>query len=109
MPSGIPLGFVTLDPDEAQKALVGFPDVLTGDARKAAAVYAAHSRCKNGCGHTMVQEYGGTEFAFADPDIHVPRCIMRCSVCGFAINPFDGMVIAAGDTHMAQYGVPRVG
>jgi hypothetical protein len=94
----------------AQLAVEGIPDLLAGDQRKADALYRQHKFCKNGCGPTMEQHYGGTQFAFADPDWLVPRNLMKCHICGFTMNPFDGMVVELGNRNKAIYGdVPIIG
>lgn len=101
---GIPLGFQTLDPEIARRAVEGVPDMLAGEHVKAEAIYRQHTRCPNGCGPTMEKDFGGTEFAFADKDWLIPRCLMKCYACGCTINPFDGMVVHRGDANKAKYG-----
>lgn len=102
--NGIPLSFQTLDPEVAQRAIEGIPDVLGGEHAKAEALYRAHSMCKNGCGPTMEKCHGGVAFAFADPSWLIPRCLMKCHVCGFTMNPFDGMIVEMGDRNKARHG-----
>lgn len=102
--SGIPLKFQTLDPEVARKAIEGIPDVLSPESAQAAAIYRAHLHCPNGCGPTMEKSFGGTSFAFSDDRWHIPRCLMRCHVCGCTINPFDGMRVELGDANKAIYG-----
>lgn len=101
---GIPLTFQLLDPEVARKATEGIPDVLGGENTKAEALYRAHIVCKNGCGPTMEKSPGGPTFAFSDPAWLVPRCLLKCHVCGFTMNPFDGMVVALGDRDKAVHG-----
>lgn len=101
---GIPLHFQTLDPDVARKAIEGVPDVLSGESIKAEALYRQHKNCPNGCGPTMEKSFGGTAFAFSDPDWSIPRCLMKCYKCACTINPFDGMLVERGDPNVARYG-----
>lgn len=101
---GIPIGFQTLDPELARKAIEGIPDVLTGEKEKAEALYRQHKFCKNGCGPTMEQHFGGVKFAFADSNWMIPRNLLRCHACGFTMNPFDGMIVEVGDRNKAVHG-----
>lgn len=106
---GIPANFVLLKASDVRNALEGHEDLLTGESKKAEAVYRQHTDCRNGCGRTMEKSFGGVKFAFNDPDWLIPRFLMRCYACGFTLNPFDGMVVAAGDTNKAKYGdVPLI-
>ncbi len=101
---GIPAHFITISPEVAQKAIEGVPDLLAGEQRKATSVYSQHRHCKNGCGPTMEQCYGGSSFAFSDADWLIPRALLRCHACGFTMNPFDGMIVNTGDPNIAKYG-----
>jgi hypothetical protein len=101
---GIPLHFQPLDPEVARKAIEGIPDVLTSETTKAEALYRQHKMCPNGCGPTMEKSFGGTQFAFSDPNWSIPRCLMTCYKCGHSINPFDGMTVSRGDSNIARYG-----
>lgn len=101
---GIPLHFVQLAPEIVLKALEGHDDVLASESKKAEAIYRQHIECRNGCGNTLEKNFASIHFAFNDPNWHIPRCIMRCYACGFTMNPFDGMVIATGDSDKAKYG-----
>jgi len=101
---GIPLGFQTLDPKIARRAVDGIPDVLTGESIKAEAIYRQHKHCPNGCGPTMEKSFGGTTFAFSDENWLIPRCLMKCYACDCTINPFDGMIVSVGDKNKAKYG-----
>jgi hypothetical protein len=101
---GIPAHFVQLPQETVEKALAGHEDLLSGEALKAEAIYRQHKACRNGCGNTMEKSAGGPRFAFGDPDWSIPRCLMKCYACGFTLNPFDGMVVAAGDSNKAKYG-----
>jgi hypothetical protein len=106
---GIPLTFQTLDPEVARKAIEGIPDVLSPENEKAEALYRQHKMCPNGCGPTMEKSFGGTEFAFSDPNWLIPRSIMKCYKCGCSINPFDGMLVERGNPDIARYGdVPLI-
>jgi hypothetical protein len=104
MSEGIPSHFKLLDPEVAKKAVAGIECVFDGEHTKAEAIYRQHTLCPNGCGHTMEKSHGGTAFAFADPDWHIPRCLMKCHACGCSKNPFDGMLIERGDPNVARYG-----
>ena len=107
--NGIPAGFVTMRAEDARRAVEGVQDVLAGEHTKAEALYRQHTKCPNGCGHTMEKSFGGTEFAFSDPNWHIPRCLMKCYACGCTINPFDGMLVEIGDKNTAKYGdVPLI-
>lgn len=101
---GVPIHFKLLDPAVTKKLLEGHEDILTGESAKAEALYRQHPKCQNGCGKTMEKSSGGVTFAFSDPNWHIPRCVMKCYACGFTLNPFDGMVVAAGDRSKAKYG-----
>ena len=106
---GIPASFVQLAPEAVKAALEGQEDLLQGEALKAEALYRQHLDCQNGCGRTMEKSSGGTKFAFNDPDWRVPRCLMKCYACGFTLNPFNGLVVAAGDKNKSKYGdVPLI-
>ncbi len=102
--NGIPLHFHTLDPEIARKAIEGISDVLSPESVAAEALYRQHKMCPNGCGPTMEKAFGGTQFAFSDPNWNIPRCIMKCHKCGCSINPFDGMLVERGDPNIARYG-----
>lgn len=101
---GIPASFIQLAPAEVRQVLEGQEDILAGESKKAEAIYRQHTDCQNGCGRTMEKSSGGPKFAFSDPDWRIPRCLMKCYACGFTLNPFNGMVVAAGDTNKAKYG-----
>ncbi len=105
----IPASFVQLEASAVQAALEGQEDLLSGEALKAEALYRQHTDCKNGCGRTMEKSAGGPRFAFSDSSWLIPRCLMKCYACGFTLNPFDGMIVAAGDANKAKYGeVPLI-
>lgn len=107
---GIPGHFQLLDPAVASAAVKGIPDLLAGESRRNEAVYRQHRYCKNGCGPTMETAYGGTQFAFSDPDTLVPRMLMKCHACGFSMNPFDGMIVEMGSQDVSVHGnVPILG
>ena len=101
---GVPLQFILLDEEVALKAIEGIPDILSDENAKAEVLYQQHVHCPNGCGPTMEKASGGTAFAFADNNWLIPRCIMKCHICGCSRNPFDGMIIEAGDRNKARYG-----
>lgn len=104
MQNGIPLTFQLLDSSDASKAVEGYEDVFSGQHKKAEALYRQHLLCPNGCGKTMEKSHGGVVFAFADPDWHIPRCLMKCHACGCSINPFDGMLVEPGNKDVAKFG-----
>lgn len=101
---GIPLNFQLLDPEVARKAVEGQPDLLAGEHTKAEAIYRQHKNCPNGCGPTMEKSFGGTAWAFSDPDWLIPRCLMKCHACGHTMNPFDGMTVEQGNKDVAKIG-----
>lgn len=102
--NGIPLNFQLLDPEVARKAVEGHADVLSGEHKKAEALYRQHKNCPNGCGPTMEKSFGGTAFAFSDPNWLIPRCLMKCHACGHEMNPFDGMTVESGNKDVAEIG-----
>ncbi len=104
---GIPVTFQTMNPEDARKALEGFSDELASEHKRAEAIYRQHQLCPNGCGPTMEKHGAGPSFAFSDPNWSIPRCLMKCHVCGCVRNPFDGMIVELGDTKKARYGDVR--
>lgn len=104
MSNGIPIHFHLLDPEVARKAVEGHEDVLSGDHKKAEALYRQHSHCPNGCGPTMEKSHGGVSFAFSNSDWLIPRCLMKCHACDCTINPFDGMLVEPGNKDVAKVG-----
>lgn len=102
--NGIPAGFVELDPDVARKAVEGHEEILTGEYRKAEALYRQHENCPRGCGQTMQKTAANVSFAFSDPNWRIPRCILKCSHCSCTFNPFDGMIVELGKPDAANAG-----
>lgn len=94
---GIPSGFVELDPEAVQKVLDGHEDLLSGEQVKIEALYRQHMDCPKGCGRTMQKSAASVQFAFGNDNWMVPRCLMKCAMCGLVLNPFDGMVVEVGD------------
>lgn len=86
--------FTELDPEVALKAVEGYEDVLDAEARTLDQLYSSF-RCPRGCG-SLHREIDGRH-AFADPNILVPRSLLRCKNCGYLIEPHSRVVIESGN------------
>jgi hypothetical protein len=108
--NGIPANFKLMPSAQLKAAVEGIPDLLSAQHYKAEALYRQHNACPNGCGPTMEKSFGGTAFAFSDDEWQIPRCIMKCHICGCSRNPFDGMIVELGDPNKAVVGnIPIIG
>lgn len=87
--------FKELDPDVARKLLEGYDDVLSDEAAKFEVFYRQFT-CPTGCPDPLQKEFVRTH-AFADPDVLVPRALLRCPKCRLLLNPFNGLVVEAGN------------
>lgn len=86
-------GPVELDPEVARKAIEGYEDVLTDEGQRLDELYSSFS-CPRGCGR-LNREMNG-KHAFADPNVLVPRSLLRCNNCGFTIEPHTRVVLESG-------------
>lgn len=86
-------GPVELDPEVARKAIEGYEDVLTEEGQRLDALYQSF-RCPRGCG--PLHRENDSRHAFADPNVLVPRSLLRCKNCGFLIEPHSRTVIESG-------------
>jgi|SRR5688572_11069602 len=83
-----------LDPEVARKAVEGYEDVLGAEAKALDDLYSTF-KCPRGCGalHREID----SRHAFADPNILVPRSLLKCHNCGYLIEPHSRVVIESGD------------
>lgn len=83
-----------LDPAVALRAIEGFVDELLPEAEKLDELYDSFT-CPRGCGR--LQRETDPRHAFADPGTLVPRSLLRCSNCGFLIEPHTRVVLESGN------------
>lgn len=86
--------YTELDPEVARKAIEGFEDVLTEEGQKLDALYRSFT-CPRGCG--SLHRETDSRHAFSDPDMLVARSLLRCSNCGYLIEPHTRVVIESGN------------
>jgi hypothetical protein len=86
--------FKELDPEVARKAVEGYVDELDSEARSLDQLYASF-KCPRGCG--ALHRENDTRHAFGDPNILVPRSLLRCRNCGYLIEPHTRMVLESGN------------
>ncbi len=77
--------FIPMDPALARKCIEGFQNELDGEQAKLEALYrqVACPRCMN----TSWDKVLDVKHAFADPDVLVPRALLRCKTCQCVFNP----------------------
>lgn len=83
-----------LSAEECWAAIEGHEDVLQPEAAKFEVFYRAHKcpRCK-----TQLQKELDAHHAFSNPDVMVPRALLRCANCQYLIDPHTNMVLMYGD------------
>lgn len=99
------MAFVEMDPDDVRKALAGYEDELAAEAKKLDAFYRQF-RCQN-CGGECGKEYD-RRHAFADPDVLVPRAILRCLKCKALFDPFSGLRLELGNKALVRPEIPLI-
>jgi hypothetical protein len=82
-----------MDPQIAWKAIEGYTDELTGEARKHEAFYRQFS-CPRGCGR--LQKEIDPKHTFSDPETLVGRSLLRCANCRYLVDPFSNLVLESG-------------
>lgn len=87
--------YTELDPEVARQALEGYVDELDAEARELDKFYAAF-KCPRGCSGSLHREIDGRH-AFSDPNVLVPRSMLRCKVCGYLIEPHSRVVLDSGN------------
>jgi hypothetical protein len=85
--------YVELDPEVALKAIEGHEDVLDAEARSLDKFYGSFT-CPRGCG-TLHREIDARH-VFADPNVLIPRSMLRCQNCGYLIEPHSRVVVESG-------------
>lgn len=103
-----------LDPAIALAAVEGYENALDGEALELDQLYRSF-KCPRGCG--PLHRETDPRHAFADPNILVPRSLLRCRNCGFLIEPHTRVVLESGSagkielesSPILQPGRPRVG
>jgi hypothetical protein len=85
---------VEMDPLLAWKAIEGYQDELSGEAKALEAFYRQF-RCKR-CEGPVRKEING-KHAFSDPNVLVPRSLLRCTQCQFLFDPHSGLAVEMGD------------
>lgn len=85
--------FKEMDPADVLAALEGQKDILTAEADRYAAFYRSHHcpRCKS----ELTKEFDG-RIAWEAGEI-MPRALLRCSICGYLLNPHSNLIVEYGD------------
>lgn len=83
----------TLNPDEAQAILEGYPNELEGQAIALDAFYRQR-RCPRCTGECRKETILG--HAFSDKDLLVPRSCLRCLGCHLLFDPHSDLVLEQG-------------
>lgn len=86
--------FKEMDPELCWSAIQGHVDVLEPESRKMDVFYKAHKcpRCKS-----ELQKEFDSRHAFSDPDVMVPRALLKCPTCSYTIDPHNNVIITYGD------------
>lgn len=86
--------FKELNPQDCWAAIEGHQDVLTAEAQKMDSFYRAHKcpRCKS-----ELQKEFDARHTFSDPDVMVPRALLRCPICRYLHDPHSNIVVEYGD------------
>lgn len=86
--------FKELDAETARLAVEGYEDIL-GPQAEALDKHYRSFKCPRGCG--ALHRENDSRHAFADPDVLVPRSLLRCKNCGYLIEPHSRVVIESGN------------
>jgi len=84
-----------MDPRLVLKAIEGYDDALSGEAAKQEAFYRAKGKCPR-CEGTLAKEFD-VRTAFGHDDSVLPHALLRCTRCGFLLEPFSNVVVDGGD------------
>lgn len=89
-----------LDPELAWKAIEGFTNELAPEQKTLDAFYRQFT-CKL-CGSPCRKETLNSRHAFSDPDVLVPRSVLRCTLCTCLFDPHTGILLERGDPEKAS-------
>jgi hypothetical protein len=103
----MPKPFVEMDPELARKAVEGYTNELAPERAKLDAFYRQFD-CPQCKGTALHQEYV-PKHAFGDPDIIVPRALLRCEFCRVLFDPHSGLIVERGATGLVPVDVPMRG
>lgn len=86
--------FKEMDPAEAFAAIEGHTNVLAPEASELEGLYKRFTcpRCK-----CELRKEFDAHHVFADPNVMNPRALLRCSNCGYLIDPHNNLVVEYGD------------
>lgn len=91
--------FKEMKTEDAFAALEGLKDVLSEESDKFESLYRS-KRCHR-CHSELTKEFSGAH-AFSDSNSMIGRALLRCSICGYLMDPFSGLVLEVGDPSKAQ-------
>lgn len=97
--------FVEMDPELVLKAIEGYQNELA-PAQKALDAFYRQFRCQR-CGSECRKE-GTVTHAFGDPDILVPRSLLRCLKCEALFDPHSGIRLEMGNPSKAPPDIPII-
>lgn len=83
--------------------LAEYSDDLTPEAERLEEVYRS-ARCPQCAGRC--QKFFDSRHAFSDPNVAVPRALLRCTDCGCEFDPHSGLRLKQGN--LGKIPVPHV-
>jgi rubredoxin len=86
--------FVEADPALMLKAIEGYQNELLPEKEQLDAFYRQF-RCKR-CGEKCWKEIVRGH-CFSDPEVLIPRAVLRCSSCNFLFDPHSGLALEMGN------------
>lgn len=88
------MGFIEMDQELLRKLLEGTEDELSGEVQKLEALYRQYM-CPQ-CGGRCQKEFD-RRHAFSDPNVAVPRALLRCVDCSCLLDPHSGLRLETGN------------
>lgn len=99
------MAIVEMDPELVWKAIEGYADELTPQQKVLDAMYRQF-RCKR-CG-SVCQKEVDAHHTFADPDVLVPRCLLRCLACKALFDPHNDLILEMGNLAELRPTIPII-
>jgi hypothetical protein len=95
--------FVEMDPEFALKAIEGYQNELEPE-RKALEAFYRQFRCKRCGGFCKKEQVHG--HVFSDPNVLVPRAVLRCTRCSCLFDPHSGLILEMGNPAKVPPDIP---
>jgi hypothetical protein len=100
--------FIEMDPELVFAAIEGYNNELVDEQKRLDTFYRQFV-CKRCGGQCRTETHRDPRHAFGDPDVLVPRSILRCLTCDCLFDPHSGILLELGNPMKAIPEIPIFG